>query len=313
MMAGDTDTWSRAVLEEQGVGCLCMLWRDMPDVIDRAAAPRLAAALVGAGLAAPDGSLTDRGEEARRAALRLLAERQVSPARIEALSGGDVARWAALADAATPGPLTVSETEHDGAYYISLKDDAGMTIATDLHEEDAALYAEARPAVLALCAEVARLRAALADPQRALVQQIAAHAPAVHSDIVAAVEAQNPNGLTTEQREQVGHLASLVQVSAYTCITGRPEDAARAFAGLLGAAGESEDGRRGAARALMHVALALLGQPVPDINAEVVLAQLDAEVKHKPRDAWDKGYSSGMARAVHALAPYLPVVPRSAR
>lgn len=300
MMASEPGTSvKRADLEWRGVGWLLVLLRDMPDLLDREAEEGLRETVATFGLVAPDGSLTERGEEARRAALRLLAERQVSPARFDALAGGDVARWAALADAADAGPWEAYEKgEDDGLTVVVITAD-GEIVCRGLGS-NMALIAAARTAVPALCAEVARLRAVVEAYQR-------------EDGTIAPSPPPAPDGLTVEQREHVGYVAALVQASSFTCITGRPEDAARAFGALLGCAGESEDGRRGAARALMHTALSLLRQPVPDINAEVVLAQLDADVKHKPRDAWDKGYSSGMARAVYALAPYLPVVPRSVR
>lgn len=261
-----SEQWDKAALELAGVGAIVMIYRDLHDTIDREDEPTVRRWLTWGGLLSPDGeNLTARGEEARRAALRLLAERQVSPARIEALSGGDVARWAALADAATPEPWLVETYDDPNGVtcrYVYAAGDYG--VSDELSPEDAAFIASARTAVPALCAEVERLRAALvalsewhaipeeirdqvtadmlfaaplqsesdrattdaweagircleagrprvtatelaerarlraADPQRSLVEQIAEHAPAVHSDIVAAVEAQNPNGLTTE-------------------------------------------------------------------------------------------------------------------
>lgn len=381
MMANEPRTSvKRADLEWRGVGWLLVLHRDLPDLLDREAADGLRETLSLFDLVAPDGSLTERGEEARRAALRLLAERQVSPARIEALAGGDVARWAAMAERASAVP----DTGHSQACSCG---ECGRMWARGKALQEVAPEL-VRTAVPALCAEVARLRAALdaagawlslpdairdqvtadmrcaaplqsasdrpttdaweagircleagrprvtalelaerarlraADPQRALVQQIAEHAPAVHSDIAAAVEAQNPGGLTAEQREQVGHLAALVQASAYTCITGRPEDAARAFAGLLGAAGESEDGRRGAARALRHLAAVLEGQPVPETTAEQDMDALRIEWNKLQTKAIDRlegtqfvdtiGHCKGIRRALDVLAPHLPP-PRSAR
>lgn len=160
-----SDQWDKAALELAGVGAIVMIYRDLHDTLDREHEPTVRRWLTWGGLLSPDGeNLTARGEEARRAALRLLAERQVSPARIEALApvpvpmrpsgdphrlraeldaaglrapedrelaavcagydiedpvvhaavngalaGGDVARWAALADAATPGPWEAHE------------------------------------------------------------------------------------------------------------------------------------------------------------------------------------------------------------
>lgn len=153
----------RARLEAAGVGWVVLLWHDLADVLDRDAAGDVKADLVGGGLVAPDGSLTERGEEARRAALRLLAERQIAPCRVEALAGGDVVRWAALADAATPGPWEQAHQIGERQFVVTLKvRELAEDVGYALSEADTAFIAAARTAVPALCAEVARLRAALA-------------------------------------------------------------------------------------------------------------------------------------------------------
>lgn len=273
MMAGEPGTSvKRADLEWRGVGWLLVLLRDMPDLLDREAEDALREALSLFGLIASDGSLTERGEEARRAALRLLAERKIAPCRVEALAGGDVARWAALADAATPGPWEYDPavSEPESLRSIKAPEADGWCVAVDLNDEDGTFIAAARTAVPALCAdnarlraEVASLRAALADPQRALVQRIAEHAPAVHSDIVAAVEAQNPDGLTAE-----------------LALEGREQPATTAE--------QDVDALR--ARANEHREAA--GKP-DTISPD-----------------WFDGVFIGINTALEVLAPYLPVVPR---
>lgn len=309
MMASEPGTSTkRADLEWRGVGWLLVLLHDLPDLLDREAEEGLRETVATFGLVAPDGSLTARGEEARRAALRLLAERQVSPARIEALAGGDVARWAALADAATPGPWWFD----DKAGEVSGVPDEwgdGTDLVCEPNDESAAFIAAARTAVPALCAEVARLRAALEDVKRSLVREVAAVGIEAHRQVQADVPPAN-----AEERETSGYAAALVTLAAWTCITGRPDDAARAFAGLLGTAGESEDGRRGAARALMHVALALLWQPVPATTAEQDVDALRREAKKESGidDRAGRVYAAGIRRALDALAPHLPS-PRGAR
>jgi len=277
-----SEQWDKAALELAGVGAIVMIYRDLHDTIDREHEPTVRRWLTWGGLLSPDGeNLTASGEKARRAALRLLAERQVSPARIEALAGGDVARWAAMAERAEADTPAVN-----------------LELAST--------------AVPALCAEVARMGAALAELE------------AKARPYETAVKRYGEEGITDGLRDILGFEAALVTLSSWSCITGRPEDAARAFGALLGDAGESEDGRRGAARALRNVAAVLEGQPVPETTAEQDVDALRREAERGEGVAVNKqkvapalaagldGRGRGIRRALDVLGPHLPP-PRGAR
>lgn len=156
---------------------------DLPPYHDdlRAEIDRLErAAAGGAGSAAPvQGSWRMGIREAVSALRPYLSGMQAEIERLraerpEALSGGDVARWAALADAATPGPWSVcgangcprqdiwSKTADVEVAAASGVNECGEGLVVDQQRANAAFIASARTAVPALCAEVARLRAELA-------------------------------------------------------------------------------------------------------------------------------------------------------
>lgn len=85
------------------------------------------------------------------------------------LTDADITAILARAEAATPGPWAVSGYhEDDYGPHVSGANDAGVCIVCSEHPRetaDAAFIANARTDIPDLCAEVERLRAALADAE----------------------------------------------------------------------------------------------------------------------------------------------------